>query len=95
MYDIYTDEDMSIRAEVDEFTQVLLHMDVFNWNKSVARKAKRLSADTLEALHLEGFTTAYTITPNPKFVKLVCGGESMDKLEYEGTEYEVIAWELD
>lgn len=94
MYDVYTDEDISIRAEVDEFLQVLLHMEVSNWSKSVASKAKRMSVDTLEALRLEGFTTAYTVTPNPKFVKSICGGTSMNCLSYEGTEYEVILWDL-
>jgi hypothetical protein len=94
MYDIYVDEDIEIRAEVDEFTQVLLHMEVFNWNKSVARKAKMLSTDTLEALRLEGFTIAYTITPNPKFVKLICGGELISSLTHDNIKYEVITWDL-
>lgn len=95
MYDVYVDEDIEIRAEVDEHMQVLLHMDVNNWSKKVRGKAKRLASDTLEALRLEGFTTAYTITPNPKFVKLICGGTAMSTIEYEGKTYEVITWELD
>lgn len=95
MYDVYVDEDIEIRAEVDEFMQVLLHMEVNSWNKVVRNKAKRLSSDTLEALRLEGFSVAYTVTPNPKFVKLICGGSSMGPVEHDGKEYEVITWVLD
>jgi len=95
MYDIYVDEDIEIRAEVDKYAQVLLHMNVNGWSKSIRDKAKRLSKDTLEALHLEGFLTAYTITPNPKFVKLICGGTTMDSIVFDGNNYEVIVWELD
>jgi len=94
MYDIYVDEDIEIRAEVDEFMQVLLHMDVNTWNRAVRKKAKQLASDTLEALRLEGFTTAYTVTPNPKFVKLICGGTCMSSVVYEETTYEVITWDL-
>ncbi len=95
MYDIYVDEDIEIRAEVDEYLQVLLHMEVNNWNKEVRRKAKMLSSDTLEALRLEGFSVAYTVTPNPKFVKLICGGTPMGPVEHNGKVYEVVTWELD
>lgn len=95
MYDVYIDDDIEIRAEVDEHMQVLLHMEVFEWSRDIRKKAKRLSADTLEALRLEGFSVAYTVTPNPKFVKLICGGTLMGSVEHEGRTYEVITWELD
>ena len=95
MYDVYIDDDIEIRAEVDEYLQVLLHMKVNSWSKEVRRKAKMLSADTLEALRLEGFVVAYAVTPNPKFVKLICGGTTMDTLEFDGRTHEVIIWELD
>lgn len=94
MYDIHVDEDIEMRAEIDEFMQVLIHMDVRTWNRRVLKKAKGLCADASEALRLEGFTTAYTITPNPRFVKLVCGGEYVSSLTHDGIDYEVIVWEL-
>ena len=94
LYDVYSDEDISIKMEVDEFLQVCLHMDVMHWSKSVLKKSKRMAEYLKEALHLEGFETAYTITPNPKFVKLVFGGRVLNKITVDGIAYEVIVWEL-
>jgi hypothetical protein len=93
-YDVYVDEDISIKADVDEYYQLILHMDVQNWNGSVCKKAKRLGTYMKEAFRLEGFETAYTVTPNPKFVKLVFGGTSKGTLVHENIEYEVVAWDL-
>lgn len=94
MYDVYLDEEVSIRAEVDDYSQVVLHLNVSNWAPSVCKKLKRLATDLKGALSLEGFETAYTITPNPKFVKLVFGGKVLDNITYEGVEYEVVVWDL-
>ena len=91
MFDILTTEDFSFRAEVDEYAQVLLHVEVYKSTPRVFKQMRMLFEDTKEALHLEGFSRMYTITPNKKFVYMVTkGGES--KGEFEGNE--VIVWEL-
>lgn len=95
MYDLLTTDEFSFRAEVDEYLQVLIHVDVFAWNKSVAKRAKAAAIDIKESLHLEGFSLAYTITPNPKFVNLIMPGESRGKVLFEEDMREVIVWELD
>ena len=91
MYDILTTDEFSFKAEVDEYKQVLIHLDVFKSTPSVFKKMRRLFKDTKEALHFEGFTHMYTITPNKKFVDIVTSG-GVSKGEFEGRE--VIVWEL-
>lgn len=93
-YDLITTDEFSFMAEVDEFLQVLIHVDVFVWNKSVAKRAKAMAIDIKESLRLEGFSLAYTITPNPKFVKLIMPGDSRGKVLIEDELREVIVWEL-
>jgi len=91
MFDILTTEDFSFKAEVDEYAQVLLHMDVYTPTPRVFREIRNTFKDAKEALHLEGFSLMYTITPNKKFVDMVTeGGEC--KGEFEGNE--VIVWAL-
>lgn len=95
MYDLFICDDFALRAEVDEYEQILLHCEVSNWSKSVAKRYKAVTKDLKEALYLEGFEKAYTITPNPKFAKLIDGWEHLSDLEYQGEKLEVIVWELD
>ena len=92
MYDILTTDEFSFRAEVDEYNQVLIHLDVYISTPRVFRKMRSLFKDTKEALHYEGFTHMYTITPNKKFVDMITKG-GIDKGEFEGRE--VVVWELD
>jgi len=94
LYDVYLDEDIRIKMEVDEFLQVCLHMEVLHWSRSVLKKSKRLAEYLKEALYLEGFETAYTVTPNPKFVRLVFGGSVFDKVIVDDINYEVVVWDL-
>jgi len=91
MFDILTTDDFSFRAEVDEFAQVLLHVEVYKSTPRVFKQMRVVFEDAKEALHLEGFSRMYTITPNKKFVDMVTkGGES--KGDFKGNE--VIVWEL-
>lgn len=94
MFDVLTTEDFSFRAEVDEFAQVVLHMDVYKWSPRTAREIRSVFKDAKEAFRLEGFSRLYTITTNPKFVRMIGGGESLGKLPHLSREYEVISWEI-
>ena len=92
MYDLLTTEEFSFRAEVDEYNQLLLHMDVFKSTPRVFRKIRQVFKDTKEALHYEGFKLMYTITPSKRFVDLLTTG-GVHRGEFEGRE--VIVWQLD
>lgn len=95
MFDLVICEDYSFRCEVDEYYQVLLHMDVHNWNKKVAKDIKAMFKDAKSALRDEGFETAYTVTPCAKFVKLVTDDWTVgDNLTVDDKEYEVLIWDL-
>lgn len=94
MFNLLTTDDYSYRAEVDEHLQVVLHMDVYRWTPRVAKELKKVFEDSKEAFRLEGFSTMYTITPNPKFVRMIGGGELECKLTHNGEEHEVIYWKL-
>jgi len=95
MFDVLVTEDFAFRAEVDEYAQVNLHMEVSNWNKSVAKQVKKLFKDVKEGFRLEGFSHLYTITPNPKFAKLLDGWEDRGGLDVDGKPHQVIVWELE
>jgi len=95
VYDVLVTDDFAFRAEVDEFLQVNLHMEVSNWTPRVAREVKKVFKDAMEAFRLEGFGRMYTITPNPKFVKRMAGGEDRGAVDYNGTKHQIIVWELE
>jgi len=92
MYDVLVTDDFSIKAEVDEFYNVAIHVEVFNWNHTIRDSMIEYFTLIKEAFRLEGFKYLYSITPNPRFAKLMNDGwKSVG--EYEGNE--VLIWELD
>jgi hypothetical protein len=88
----YKDLDFSIHVE-DYENKLLLHCDVFSWKPSVLRRgySKFISLEEY-AIH-QGYGVMFTVTPNPKFVKLF-GGTPIYTFEYEKKLYEVIIWDL-
>ena len=71
VYNIIETENYKFRAEVDEYFNVCLHMDVYNWTPRVAKEIRRVYKTAREAFYLEGFNVLYTVTQKPKFIELV------------------------
>lgn len=94
MYDVFISEDFLIKAEVDEHCQVLVHIELFNWSKSVAKKVRIVAREALQAFRLEGFSLVYCVTDKPKLVQFIAKGENRGSVEHEGKQYEVIVWDF-
>ena len=95
MYSLIRNDNYQLMAEVDEMSNVLLHLDIFNWKPSVLKEMRELFPDVKEALRLEGYAIAYTSTDNPKFVHMVAGGESLGWHPSEDGYVEIIRWVLE
>lgn len=93
-FDLYTTEDFSMWVQIDEWFQVRVHLDVTAWSTKVAKEIKSIWKEAKEALRLEGFSTLYTLTPNPKFVKMMGGGEVRDLLSFNGKEHTLVVWDI-
>ena len=88
----YTDSDFIIEVE-DYLENLLIHCEVFNWKPSVLRRGYSIFVKLEQYARDNGYTRMMTVTPNPKFAKLV-GGTTTSALEYENKTHEVIVWEL-
>lgn len=88
----YEDETFSLIYE-PMGDQALIHMYVRSYTHKSLRKwyyeTERLKAYLIQ----EGFKGAFTVSPNPRFVKLF-NGKHTTRLTYEGRDYEVFVWDL-
>lgn len=92
MYNLVENKDYRLYCNIDEMYQVNMHIDVKVWSPRVARQIALIFEEAKEALRLEGFNKIYTITPNPKFVRMVTtGGYTFEKMSGG---VEVIVWDL-
>lgn len=88
----YSDRDFVI--EVEPFNgNLMIHCIVFNWKPSVLRRGYSIFISLEEYALMNGYTRMMTVTPNPKFAKLV-GGTTVSEFEYENNLYETIVWDL-
>jgi hypothetical protein len=94
MFDVFVSDDFSFKAEVDDYGQLLLHMEIVNWNHNILKRMQGIAKDGMEEFKNQGFTLAYCITHDPKLVQLVCPGESRNVLTMDDIRYEVIVWEF-
>lgn len=72
---------------------VFIHCLVHSWNLSTLKKMYSYFKELKQELSSIGIQKIVTVTPNPKFAKLF-GGNTVNKIDYLGAEYEVITWEL-
>jgi hypothetical protein len=94
MFDVFISDDFSFKAEVDERGQLLLHMEIFNWNHSILKRMRIIAKDGLAEFKNQGFTLAYCVTHDPELVQLVCPGEARNVTTLDDIEYEVIVWDF-
>lgn len=85
----FRDDTFSLEYVIDKDKNYCMHCDVFEWKLSTLKKIYREFASFLSMS--EG-KLVYTISPNPRFVKMF-GGETISILNKDGKEYEVIIWE--
>ncbi len=88
----YQDNDFIIEIE-DYLGALVLHCEVSNWKPSVLRKGYSIFAKLEQYAIDNGYSKMLSVSPNPKFCKLV-GGVSMSEIVYENKKYEVMIWEL-
>jgi len=94
MFDVFVSDDFSFKAEVDSYGQLLLHMEIVNWNHSICKRMQVIAKDGLEEFKNQGFMLAYCVTYDPKLVQLVCPGEARNVVALDDIIYEVIVWEF-
>lgn len=89
---IYLDEDFDFHATIVD-GEYYLHLETKKWSPSTYKMMKGYFKDFLSYMKENGVAQVFTISPNPKFVKMF-GGEVLGKVIHEEKEYEVIRWEL-
>jgi hypothetical protein len=93
----YEDEDFKL--DIDELILpdlgkcLYVHCDVYTWKLSVLKKLYRVASDVDNYKDALGYDNIITISPNPKFAKLL-GGYSIMEMKIDGINYEMIKWEL-
>lgn len=87
-------QDESCKVDIDELNRfVYIHCEVYQWKLSTLKKLYKIIASILEYSRNKGIIGVYTITPNPKFAKML-GGYLVGFIKQDGKEYEVIKWDL-
>jgi hypothetical protein len=71
----------------------LIHCEVDEWNISVARKLDEAVGNFFNQLWEEGYLSAVTFSPNPKFCEYM-GGERIGEGEMNGNYYGIYRWDL-
>ncbi len=78
-----------------EAPNCLVHCTVSDgeWSVGLARALDRAWVTLQEELIGEGYTTAWTVSPNPKFCEYMLG-EKVGEITYNNTYHGVFKWEL-
>ncbi len=84
----FRDETFSLEYNEDSEGRLCVHCDVFEWKLSTLKKIYREWATFLNE---NVGKIVYTVSPNPKFVRLF-GGKTVSVLNKNGKEYEVMVW---
>lgn len=88
----YEDPNCYLDYETSE-KGLLLHCEAVNYSPSVFKQMLKVFARFLNECQENGLERVFTVSPNPKFVKLF-GGETVNSFYYEGIYYEEIVWDL-
>lgn len=87
---VYKDEAFEFYIqEVDD--KVFIHLDVWDYNKSVLLRMAEAFEDIKDACALDGVEEVYAFSPNHKFC-LMGGGELIQITEWKRREYGVYKW---
>ena len=93
----YKDDDFVIETEEYEDAVLgrvlLLHCTVSYWKLSALRRGYSVFADLQDWAEDNKYECLMTVTPNPRFAKLM-GGTTLRYLHHDNENYEVIVWEL-
>lgn len=85
----FRDDTFSLEYNYDSEGRLVVHCDVFEWKLSTLKK---IYSEFASFLNDNVGNVVYTISPNPKFVRMF-GGKSVSVLNKNGKEYEVMIWE--
>lgn len=87
-------EDDSFVLYIEPCNDVLhMHCYVSDWKLSVLKNMYAVLAQLMEVAARRGFKYLVTVTPNPKFAKML-GGVCVEELQINDEYCEVIVWEL-
>lgn len=87
----YRDDTFSLEYNYDSEGRINVHCDVFEWKLSTLKAIYR---EWAAFLNMNVGKVVYTVSPNPKFVKLF-GGHTICVVNKNGKEYEVMTWGQD
>ena len=74
--------------------RALLHCSVEEWNITIARRLDKHVNALFRRLAQDGYTEAFTVSPNPRFCQYMAGWE-IGEIKYNGINYWVYKWELE
>lgn len=87
-------EDETFKLEyIFKYDEVFIHCIVTDWKLSSFKKGLQVFGQLMNFLDGKGFKRILTVTPNPRFARLL-GGKFIEKRIHEGKEYEVYQWVL-
>lgn len=73
----------------DEQGHLFVHLEVYKWNRGIAREIKEEFEKLKQKAHKVGYKYISAYTQNPKFVNMFGGTKVMTFKEYE-----VFSWDL-
>lgn len=94
MFDVFISDDFTFKAEVDQYGQLVMHMEVFNWSVEIYKRMRLIAEDGMKEFKNQGFTLAYCVTSNPRLVQMIYCGELRSTVMHEGIIHQVIIWEF-
>ena len=88
----FKNDDFNIEYQI-YLDSIFIHAEVVNWNPRVAKKGYIVFTKMQKEFKNKGYNQFISISPNPEFCKMY-GGTSIQKINYENKEYEVMVWDL-
>mgnify|MGYP001553592429 CR=1 FL=1 len=89
----YENEDYNLSLE-EKDGLLFVHLIFFNVSKNIIKDISSKWNEIKEKCYWLGYEYIYTYTTDPRVPKLFDGWEPVTEVNYYGTKYEVIRWEL-
>lgn len=84
-------EDSNFRVYLEEINnQVVIHVVIYNFSKSIFKDVKRVWAEVLVKMYYLGYEEVFAYTKDNRIIKMIGGA----KMVGDAKGYEVWKWEL-
>lgn len=89
----YEDEDYTVTLEESEGL-LFVHIEVYNFSKDIFLRIKQSWWELLFQCYLYGYEFLHTYTKNKKFADKMGTNELLTTLNFNGSEYSLVRWDL-